>query len=266
MPSLQTTPSMPLQYGKTPTEGPAATPLIFSFGSGSGQAPVYTIDYTLNQQQNFLSLVQSLYIDNEANASAVSITIIGRSNQNITFPAGFQGYVTVLVSGTVKFTVASAGTAIVNIFMINEPVMPCIWSANGTSGGGSSSVTIAGPNPLPVSITSPATLPVSIASTVTVNQATVANTFYGVAQATMTGGAILLSSLLPSGSPTTLRNLTLQAKSTNGSIIDIGGAGVTVGTGLELVAGAAKNYVNIDTTKMDVIGASGTLLNIEAIA
>lgn len=252
--TLTPVPSMPLQYGRAPEEGPAATPLVLDFS----KAATFALDYSFNQNQGFLSLVQSVYVDNKSNTASVSIDVVGRSHQNITVPAGFQGFFTILVSGVIKINFASSGTVIVNIFLLNEPVMPAIWSANGTAGP-SASVTIAGPNPLPISGT------VAVSGTVPVTFTTPVNTFYGVNQTAMTGSAIQLSTILPASSPTSLRALNLQGDAANTGNITIGGSGVTAGVGLELAILGFKNYDYIDTTKIYVIGTSSQKLNIEAI-
>lgn len=227
-------------FGNDPKEGPKSSPMRFDFTA----APVYTIDFTQFQQQNQLTLIQTVFIDNTANTSPTSLIFDG-TDQTLIAPALSQGYYPILTQKLAKATIASSGAFLVKVQFINVPIPPSVWYSAGIPG---STVTIGGPNPLPVAVAAPA------------------NTYYGVTQATMTGASIQLSTILPAGSPTSLKSLTLQGFSTNASIIDLGSsAGVTVGTGIEIAAGGFQTFEAIDTTKMFVIGVAATKLNIQAV-
>jgi hypothetical protein len=259
MTNISSTPGYPSDYLANEGEKPKIVPVNLLFGPTLPAQPSWLFDYSNNQQQSYMKTLQGLWIDNFDNTTVVTINVQGNSTQRIVAPANSQGYYTILVSGAIRLTLSSAGTATVPVYFSNQPFSNHIWNPIGA--GVASSVTIAGPNPLPVAVTTfaPNPLPVSVATPI--------NTYYGISQSAMTGSAIQLSTILPSGAPTSLKNLTLQGAAANTTnIIDLGSsAGVTVGTGIEIAAGGFKNLALIDTTKMYVIGASGTKLNIEAI-
>jgi len=106
-----------------PPEGAKAIPIPLDFTTNA----TYSLDYgDLMQQRNF-SMVQSLYVDNGANGSAVIIAMNG-TGQSITFPANSQGYVSVLLQNPVKIDFTSAGLTAVKVFLLNFPVAGHIWS------------------------------------------------------------------------------------------------------------------------------------------
>lgn len=152
------TPGYSMDYLKNEGESPRVVPVNLLFGTVAPQQPSWLFDYSNNQQQSYLKTLQGLWIDNLDNSETVEIDVQGNSTQRLVAPANSQGYYPILVSGSIKLLLTSSGTAKVPVYFLNQPVNPYIWFPNGSSGG-STSVTIAGPNPLPVSL--PATAPVT---------------------------------------------------------------------------------------------------------
>jgi len=146
-------PALPVFNALIPEEGPKALLVNVLF-------PTYStllIDLTLTQQQQRLSVVQSVFIDARNATSPVFLTV-QLSNQVIEAAPGSQGYYPLLVpqSGA-KFTCASSSTQPVALFFINVPVPADVWNSAGASIG---SVSISGPlavntptgNPDPVTV------------------------------------------------------------------------------------------------------------------
>jgi hypothetical protein len=105
-----------------PEGGPRCLPLSLDFAASLA----YTLDYGNMQQRNFMSMVQSAWIDNSLNAAVLTITVPG-SNQVIKFPAGKQGYIPLLVPNPIKLEIASTGGVLVDVILLNFPIAPIIW-------------------------------------------------------------------------------------------------------------------------------------------
>lgn len=161
--NVSSTPGYSMDYLANKGESPRVVPVNLLFGTVAPQQPSWLFDYSNNQQQSYLKTLQGLWIDNLDNSATVEIDVQGNSTQRLVAPANSQGYYPILVSGSIKLLLASSGTAKVPVYFLNQPVNPYIWFPNG-SGGGSSSVTIAGPNPLPVSFTQPVSVTQNITS------------------------------------------------------------------------------------------------------
>lgn len=113
--------------GGVPKEGPAVVPVNLDFTANSA----YTVDLTRLYSQKFLLQVLTVYADNSANSSPLTLTIPD-TQQKLTWPAYSQGYLPVMQSTNMVFQMASAGAFVVNVEFMNFPVAASIWSANGT--------------------------------------------------------------------------------------------------------------------------------------
>ena len=108
-----------------PDEGPKAVPLILNFDATTD---TIDLDFGQRQQQGWLSMVQSIYIDAKDAANPVSVTFES-SNQKITAKPQTQGYYSALCPNPVKmrFT-ALMNTGIVTVYLINVPVAGAVWA------------------------------------------------------------------------------------------------------------------------------------------
>jgi len=102
-----------------PAEGPKCVPLSLDFTATT----LYVLDYGNLQSRNFLSMCQTLWVDNSLSATVLTITIPGTA-QVLKIPAGVQGYFTCLCPNPIYITFASTGAVICQVTLCNFPV----WS------------------------------------------------------------------------------------------------------------------------------------------
>ena len=107
-----------------PAEGPKAIPFKMNF---TGQ-PSFSFDLTQIQQRGKFSVMQTLFVDNSANAVVVTTTF-EVSGQILITPAFSQGYYAVIAPTNTKFVVSAPGATTVNVQFINVPIAPCVWSS-----------------------------------------------------------------------------------------------------------------------------------------
>jgi hypothetical protein len=129
--------------GLAPRRGPRSIGLNLDF-SVSNPLP---LDLVVAQDMERIEWVQTIYIDNSNNSSAMTTQSIN-SNQKIICPPFAQGYFPILVPGDPKFIFSTAGTPIVPVAFLSM-AMPCmVWnSVNvlGTQGyDGSTTITTGG--------------------------------------------------------------------------------------------------------------------------
>jgi hypothetical protein len=101
-----------------PAEGPKAIPINLDFTSETA----YTFDYTSMQQRTFISMVQTVWVDNSLSAAVLTITIPS-SQQTLKIPAGIQGYFTVICPNPVKISFGSTGGVVCQVTLLNFPVL-----------------------------------------------------------------------------------------------------------------------------------------------
>ena len=107
---------------RVPAEGPKSVPITLDFSLTT----IYTLNLQNMQSRNFLSMVQSLYIDNSGNTAPIVVTFPG-TQQNITLAAGRQMYVTVLCANPASMQSYSAGGVLVYVALLNFPVSNSSW-------------------------------------------------------------------------------------------------------------------------------------------
>jgi hypothetical protein len=96
-------------------QGSKGLPVNFDFTPAYVIAAGYVIngDLTVEMQQNQISLVQAIWIDNRLNASPFVITFLGL-NYALQVRAGRQGtYPVIATSGPLRFTAVSVNSAVV---------------------------------------------------------------------------------------------------------------------------------------------------------
>lgn len=107
-----------------PPEGPKCIPLFLDFSANAE----YDINLWQVVSQTVISTIQTVYVD--ASAATVDTYInVGTSLQVIRAKAGTQGYYTVLATNPPTFAFTnSSGADKVNIYLINMPIQPSVWS------------------------------------------------------------------------------------------------------------------------------------------
>lgn len=111
-----------------PAEGPRAIPLALDFSS----AGTYSLNLQNFEARNFISQIQSMYLDNSANTASLTVSFPG-TNQQITIAPNRQGYFMVACPNPASITFSSAGGVLVNVQLYNFPQTnndwPCITGA-----------------------------------------------------------------------------------------------------------------------------------------
>ncbi len=120
--NLSQTASSPVILERTlgvPPEGPKCVPLNLDFSA----ANFYEIDYSNMQSRAFLSMCQTLWVDNSLSATVLTIFIPGTA-QTLKIPVGVQGYFTCLCPNPIHILFSSAGGVVCQVTLCNFPV----WS------------------------------------------------------------------------------------------------------------------------------------------
>lgn len=113
--------------GLGPEKGPVIMPIPLDF---SAQNP-FLVDLEREVSADRIEWVQTIFIDNSANTTAVTITW-AISGQIIVIPPGSQAYLPVLVPNTPRFSISTTGTPTVYLHAINVPMPAIIWNTSGT--------------------------------------------------------------------------------------------------------------------------------------
>lgn len=107
-----------------PKEGPKAVPYNMNFTTGAA----FTADLRQTVSQGYISVIQSVWIDNSANSDTLSMTVQG-TNFTINAPAYSQGFYPVTVGPQPVFQFSSASTsAAVAVEFLNVPVPASVWT------------------------------------------------------------------------------------------------------------------------------------------
>lgn len=137
-PNSRTLNSYSMPNGRNPETGAEAYayPLDFTLKAS------YDVDLAQAKLMDQIEMVQAIYLDNSLNSAPVICTC-GITGQVVTWPAGAQGYMTVMVTGSPKFTFSTTtATLILTPYFLNFPVANEIWFV-GTANAGSP-ITFAG--------------------------------------------------------------------------------------------------------------------------
>jgi hypothetical protein len=111
-----------------PCEGGREFPVALDFATYTE----ITLDFSTAQSLDKLSMLRSLFIDNEANGSPVQFEI-PVSHQIFTIPANAQGYMPFFAPNPPLIIASSAGGVAINVNMLNMYTPPLLWGA--ASGG-----------------------------------------------------------------------------------------------------------------------------------
>lgn len=117
----------PIQNMVQTTKGPLAVRLFMDFGA----QPEYDLDLQAIQAKNQFDFCQTLFIDNSAGGSAVTVTIgaKGVPVQTIVAKAGSQGYYQVVCPNPILMQFTSAGGAPCTVLLIDVAIPGAVWSA-----------------------------------------------------------------------------------------------------------------------------------------
>lgn len=117
--------TFPMPNTQKPVSGPIGLPITLDFTGITTQ----DIDLALELQSGTIDYVQSVYIDNSANANALTLTF-GGAQYKIVCKANFQGIFPVIAPvGIVRFTAACAGNPKIPIILFNTVVPYFLWAA-----------------------------------------------------------------------------------------------------------------------------------------
>jgi hypothetical protein len=112
--------SHPFSYGEPRTA--QAVPLFLDFSADT----TYQLNTEGARQFSNIDRIQGIWIDNAANTSTVTITA-SSTTQRLIIPAQSQGYYAMLITTPTVLTFVSGGGVLVNIELINVPVVTHSW-------------------------------------------------------------------------------------------------------------------------------------------
>lgn len=111
-----------------PKEGPKAVPVNLDFTLATS----FLIDFTQAYLKQSMSVIQTLWVDNFANAQAVIFTVAGTS-QTIEVPPNSQGSFPIISAIRAKITVTSTTAGIVRCIFLNVPLPAAVWYQGGST-------------------------------------------------------------------------------------------------------------------------------------
>jgi len=112
------------QINQLPEEGAKSIPLLLDFTNTN----LWTIDLTSFQELGYISMIQTVYIDNSANGNSFTV-VVGTSGQKITAAPNTQGYYPVLCPNPAKLSFGTLqGSGVIPIQLINTPIPGPVWS------------------------------------------------------------------------------------------------------------------------------------------
>lgn len=115
-----------------PAEGPKCIPLVVNFQTPANSEQ--DLDLLLTEQQGYMTMIQTVFIDMSGSANTLSIVIKG-SNQVIVAKAHTQGYYPVLCPNPsgFRFLLSNGGAPatgdLVPVFLINVPIAGVQWAS-----------------------------------------------------------------------------------------------------------------------------------------
>jgi hypothetical protein len=122
-----------VNIGSAPAEGRLCVPYNIDFTAQQ----TATIDLTnIQQMQQRISFVQTVYVDNSLNAQPVTLTMANTS-QKLTVPANSQAYLPMALSLQNSIVVATTGGIVLPLQLFNFGIAPFVWSALNPLSGGS---------------------------------------------------------------------------------------------------------------------------------
>jgi hypothetical protein len=113
----------PVSFGVEPEQGAVMMPFLLNF---TGAVTSISKDLVQEQQQRLIDIVQSIFIDNTGNNSAVIISFNGMYNPSVS--GGSRAFLPVLTpKGPLRFTAACNGGNPVPIILLNFRLPYLVW-------------------------------------------------------------------------------------------------------------------------------------------
>jgi hypothetical protein len=128
-----TTPNpVKVNNGTAPAEGRLCIPYQIDFTAAQSAV----IDLTnIQQMQQRISFVQTVFVDNSLNAQPVTLTM-ANTNQKLTVPANSCAYLPMALSLQNVITVQTTGGIVLQLQLFNFGIAPFVWSALNPVAGG----------------------------------------------------------------------------------------------------------------------------------
>jgi hypothetical protein len=112
-------------FGAIPPEGPKYISFAYDFSIQN----THKIDLNLLVQQNNISGIQTVFIDNSLNNSTVSLSV-EETQQKIQLGPLQQGFFPMMVTERTSITVTSVSTNSAKIILLNYPMAAGSWNSN----------------------------------------------------------------------------------------------------------------------------------------
>lgn len=122
----------PIRSAMTPPEGPKTVPVLIPVASNPSSDNTYVVDFGTFTNLAFISIVQSVFVDNTNGTQALTISAQG-TGQTVSFPVGAQGYMPILAPEKPVFTITAAGSVDTVVQFINVPVPSGLWSSGSST-------------------------------------------------------------------------------------------------------------------------------------
>jgi hypothetical protein len=127
-----------------PTQGSVSLPATVTL-AGTGGSGSYLLDLEIEYETGAIDFCQGLYIDNSANASAITV-LNSISQQKVMIPANSQAFVNAMAPSKSKWLFSGLPGLVVPVQVLNFPVATAVWSTLGVPGGAGNPI-IVSPNP-----------------------------------------------------------------------------------------------------------------------
>jgi hypothetical protein len=105
-----------------PSNPPRSIPFILNFGT----ITTLGIDLTNQIEQNYISGIQGMFIDNSTSSTRTTV-YIPSSQQTLRVPAYSQAYLPIIAPTPPQLNVTNLGSATVGLQLFNYPTPACVW-------------------------------------------------------------------------------------------------------------------------------------------
>lgn len=105
-----------------PKEGARVVPLVFDFSLAAS----FVADFYTASQQQQISAIQAVFIDNSASAGQTTLTVQG-TGETVIAPAYSQGVYPIAAAVHPRVTVSNGGASTVTILFFNVPLPASVW-------------------------------------------------------------------------------------------------------------------------------------------
>jgi hypothetical protein len=114
-----------LQNQMKPNEGPKAFTALLDFSGAVGE---WDVDFGQLQEQAYISMVQTLYLDLSGSANPLTV-LVGNVGQTIKAKANTQGFYNVLAPNPPRFAFQSTpGGVVIPVMFLNIAIAGVVWA------------------------------------------------------------------------------------------------------------------------------------------